>query len=296
MREQKRNPLIILATYWNERYFIEPSLWQIEALNPCEIIIADGCFDPRIPNHSTDGTREIINEFVAKNPNARMVSPIRAGFFLVFWMLLRGHKHLPWWTMFRPVRWKFLLRSMVMSSYRRNQAITFNYMIGLSRKWKPGRWFMTYDADHFYSDETLQNMQRFIREAGDEIGLITAHELTFFVDFTQCTTSHEKRVFPNMPHRIYADTLIQPTRSLVRETKSGKVSFFDFKKILAKHLYIFFEKNRDAGIYFHYKLNPPERFEAGYRLGDRKKPDVTNYKMKQFDGIHPSIIRDYFHL
>lgn len=296
MKNQRKNPIIILATYWNERYFIEPSLKQIDALNPCEIIIADGCFNPRVPNYSTDGTREIIEEFVAKRPHARMVSAQRPGFFRSIWMLLRGHRHLPWWTMFRPARWKFLFVSLLRTSYQRNEGLTLQHMISMSREWEPGIWFMTYDADQFYSDEMIGKIKELVNKKDASFGLITAAELTFFKDFDNCTSGFEKRIFSNMPHRIYPDTLIQPQRSMIRETKSGKSSFFKFRDILAKHLYFRHEKTVDGGIYFHYKISPAERYEAGYLVGKRKKPSPDCYLIEKFIGRHPRIIRDYFNI
>lgn len=288
----KKSKIILFATYWNERYWIEPSLRQIEVLNPCEIIVCDGCFDPKVTNYSTDGTREIIKEFVDCHPNTRIISARRPGFFKAAWTLLRGHKHLPWWTIFRPVRWKFFLKSLTMSSYRRNQAITFNYMISLSRNWKPGMWFMVYDADQFYSDEMIEEIKKIVNDEESPFDLITGKEITFFENFKQYTNSYEERTYNNMPHRIYYDTLIQPTRGIIREAKSGKG--FLFKNIWSRHLYIFFAKTIDAGIYFHYKFNTPDRFEAGYKLGDRKKPDPARCTTKKFSGSHPKIIKEYF--
>ena len=262
-KKSQKNGLIVFATYWNERYFIKPSLRQIEALNPSEIFICDGCFEPKVsPNQSTDGTHEIIEKFIETHPNAYLVSALRPGILKSFWLLLRGHKHLPWWTIFRPVRWKFLGISFGKVAYRRNQAITFNHMIGLSREWKPGSWFMTYDADQFYSDELVENIKEIVNGEND-IDLITADEWTFFRNFKEYTDEHDHRHFSNMPHRIHKDTLFQPTRSMIRETKSGKYSFWNFKKILAKHLYINHCKSIKGGNYFHYKLNSPERLKAG---------------------------------
>jgi len=295
-KKPQKNGLIILTSYWNERYLIKPSLRQIEALNPCEIFICDGCFDPKVfPSQSTDGTREIIEKFVETHPNAHFISALRPGFFSSTWSLLRGHKHLPWWTIFRPVRWKFLLISFGKVAYRRNQAIAFNRMISLSQKWKPNVWFMTYDADHFYTDETIEKIKE-ITNSENNFDLITANELAFFISFEQYTDDHDKRGFANMPHKIYADTLIQPTKCMIRETKSGRFSFFNYRKILAKHLYINFASSIKGGTYFHYKLNPPERLKAGYQLGDRKAPNPSDYKMKQFKGKHSRIIREYFGL
>ena len=38
--------LVVFATYWNEIEWIRPSLAQIDRIDPMEIIICDGCFDP----------------------------------------------------------------------------------------------------------------------------------------------------------------------------------------------------------------------------------------------------------
>ena len=291
---KNKNNLIIFATYWNEKYWIRASLAQIEKINPVEVIICDGCFDPKVPNYSTDGTRGIIKKFVSRHPNARMISALRPGFFHSAWLLLRGHRHLPWWTIFRPVRWKFLFKSLTLSSYRRNQAITFNYMISISSEWKPGIWFMTYDADQFYGDKMIEKIKEIVNDEESSFDLATGKEITFFGNFKQCTDSYEKRTYNNMPHRIYSDTLIQPTRGIIRETKSKKG--FLLKNLWSKHLYIFFAKTTDAGIYFHYKFNDPKRFDAGYQLGDRKKPDPRRCTTKKFSGSHPEIIQKYFKL
>lgn len=294
-KETKNNYLILFATYWNERYFIEPSLRQIEALNPKEIFICDGCFEPGVLNKSTDGTHEIIEKFVETHPNVHLISALRPGFFKTCWLLLRGHKHLPWWTIFRPVRWKFLIISFGKVAYRRNQAITFNHMVSLSKEWKSGAWFMPYDADQFYSDEMIEKIKQTTSNDND-FDLITGDEITFFAGFNQYTTDYDSRHFSNMPHRVYEDTLFQPTRSMIRETKSGKFSIFNFRKTLAKHLYIYFVKTIAGGNYFHYKLNSPERLKAGYELGDRGTPNPEKYQMKEFKGKHPKIIQDYFNL
>ena len=292
---KEKNNLIIFATYWNERYFIEPSLRQIEALNPKEVFICDGCFEPGVANRSTDGTREIIKKFIDTHPNAHLVSALRPSFFSSVWLLLRGHKHLPWWTIFRPVRWKFLITSFGKVAYRRNQAMTFNHMINLSKEWKIGGWFMPYDADQFYSDELIKRIKEIVNSEND-FDLITADELTFFRNFNEYTDQHDHRHFSNMPHRIYKDTLFQPTRSMIRETKSGKYSLRNFKKTLAKHLYINHCKSIKGGNYFHYKLNPPERLEAGHQLGDRGTLHPERYDMKKLKEEHPRIIKEYFNV
>jgi len=289
------NPLIILAVYWNERYFIEPSLKQIESLNPAEVIICDGCFNPKLPNYSTDGTREIIEKFVQSHSNIQLTSALRPGILKSIWFLLKGHRYLPWWTMFRFSRLKFLIVSIFRVPYQRNEGLTFQHMISLSKYWKPGMWFMTYDADQFYSDEMIAKIKETIQDSNQEADLLIGKEMTFFKDFNHFTVDYEKRVFSNMPHKIYKDTNIQPQRSQIRETKSKGI-FMNLRDILAKHLYFRFAKTKDVGFYFHYKLNPPERKEAGYKVGNRNKPNPSDYPEQEFSGQHPLVIKNYFNI
>lgn len=288
------NNLIIFATYWNESYWIKASLEQIKELDPIEVIICDGCFDPSIPNYSTDGTREIIEKFVNENKNARMISAQRPGYFLGLFMLLRGHKYLPLWTIFRFSRWKFLIKSIFMSSYRRNQAITFNYMISISKMWSDKRWFMSYDADQFYSDQMIYKIIEIIKNNDNAYGLMTGKEITFFNSFDQFTNLYEKRNYNNMPHKIYDDTIVQPTRGIMKENISRRGALF--KNFWSKYLYINNVPNIDVGYYFHYKINNPERCKAGYALGDRKEPAEERKQTNEFKGSHPSVIQNNFNL
>ena len=48
------NNIILMATYWNEAEFVKASLEQIDKIDPIEVIICDGCFDPKQPLNSTD--------------------------------------------------------------------------------------------------------------------------------------------------------------------------------------------------------------------------------------------------
>ncbi|MFC1926558.1 hypothetical protein ACFLWV_02275 [Chloroflexota bacterium] len=273
------NNIIIFATYWNEIDWVKPSLEQIDRINPVEIVICDGCFDPVQPNYSTDGTREIIEKFVAERDNARMVSALRRSKIESIISLLKGNSKSKSCNMLKPSRWLTALTSARKNVYRLNQAITFNYMISLSRFWEPGRWFMAYDADQFYSDEMINEFS--VTNEDSDYGLLTGKELTFFEDFTTYTGEYEKREYNNMPHRIYSNTMIKPTRDQILET------FFARKK------YVEAVRSKETGLYFHYKFNSP-RFQKGYELGDRKKPDISRYAHKEFKGEHPAVIRKYF--
>lgn len=279
MSAQKNN-LILFAVYWNEIDWIRPSLAQIDRLNPQEIIVCDGCFDPTRPNESTDGTREIIADFVAARPHARMISacryPRRSGVHRMW----RMHRHSPFWRRFTPGRALTVGSSLRKNIYRLNQALTFNHMIDLSTTWRPGSWFMTYDCDVFYSDAMLEQFDRHIAAAGDEIGLLGGDEQTFFEDFSHSSSGYEKRIYNNMPHRIRENTIIAPTREVLLES------------LFSRAYYVAREQVEHTGYYCHYKIQSPERRAAGYTLGNRKAPEAHRCTTTPFTLEHPRIVRD----
>jgi len=278
----KKNNIILLATYWNEIDWIKPSLEQIDMINPLEIIICDGCFDPNNPNYSTDGTSEIIKRFVAERDNAQMVSALRLSKINGVISLLKGNSKTKSYNILKPSRWLTALSSARKNVYRLNQATTFNYMISISKFWKPERWFMAYDVDQFYSDEMIKEFS--ITNEDNDYGLLTGKELTFFENFSKYTDEYEKREYNNMPHKIYPNTMIKPTRDPILE------SFFRRKK------YIKAVESKRTGFYFHYKFNTP-RFQKGYDLGDRKKPNIMKYVSKTLKTkYHPNIIKKYFNM
>ena len=286
------NNIILLATYWNERQWIEPSLKQIYEIDPIEIIICDGCFDPDKQNHSTDGTRKKIIDFVSENDNAKMVSAQRLWRPQGVLEMLRGHAQSKFRNLFSLSRINTVYRSIRTAAYRLNQALTFKYMISQSEKWKPGRWFMTYDADQFYSDETID---KFSLTIGDtDFGLLTAGERTFFNSFRQYTTEYEERTYNNMPHKIYPDTMIQPTRNLIleKETRTDK----PLKENWNNQLYIHHVNTKSVGSYNHYKIKSLDqnRYEEGYELGDRSRPNEEQYLMKDYSKGHPKVIQEHF--
>ena len=133
---KEKTNIILLATYWDEIDWIKPSLEQIDKINPIEVIICDGCFDPKIKNpHSTDGTREIIAEWVAKHDNARLISPIRTNKTRAFLRLFSLHNKLSFKNYLFPSRLFSAIGGLRKSNYRINQALTFNMMISLSKHW-----------------------------------------------------------------------------------------------------------------------------------------------------------------
>lgn len=277
------NNLIVFATYWNEAQWIEASLQQILKIDPIEIIICDGNFDPRVSNYSTDGTREIINKFVSENSDrALLISAERKH------SLFRGinfftdagldGESIP------PIRLRYSVASqLIIHEYRVNQALTFSKMMNLSKRWKRGRWVMTLDADQFYSDQVIEAFE-VTNDRASNLGIITADELTFPDNFNYFSSEYEFRTWNNMPHKIVGNMAVYPTRHFVMENKFSFEHIHEFAPAL------------HAGTYHHYKFREDQsRLDAGYKLGDRQPPSPHRFAALQpFDGKHPAVIRENF--
>lgn len=274
-----KDNLIIFATYWNECDWIKASLAQIDALNPRKVIIVDGCYDPKQPNTSTDGTREIIEAWVASHPQASMISALRFSRLAGLWFLFGVGMRL----------WNFPLRVALMFYYSRthiyriNQAATFAHMLRMSRA-QQGDWIMHIDADQFYPDDMVKTIIHLTASPDTQAELLTANEQTFFDDFSHYTTEYEKRNYNNMPYRLSKHALIVPTRDVVTEQYPKPVVYGKDTSIKKQHI----------GNYFHYKFRPfaREREDASYTVGDRKKPTTSTYAQQKFDGTHPDCVRD----
>jgi hypothetical protein len=275
------NNIILFATYWNEIEWIKPSLEQILKIDPIEIIICDGNFDPRVENKSTDGTHEIIKEFVSKNSSrARMISATRANSFT------RGAKFFSQSgrrdEVIKPSRLNYTFRSQFrFNPYRVNQALTFSRMMRMSSKWKEGNWVMTYDADQFYTDELINKFT--ICNEDTDLDLITADEWTFPESFSEYATGYELRKWNNMPHKIKKGMAIYPTRHIVQESLFNHRQYHEMENIY------------HAGIYHHYKFrNDKGRLAAGYNLGDREPPKTERYQgLRKREGDLPEIIKSF---
>lgn len=280
----KMNDIIVFAACWNEKDLLKASLEQLDMIDPAETIICDGCFDPKEPLHSTDGTYEMLKEYVQKRRREgrriQLIEPQRKSLIGAFFSILRMNSKDNPLHMLKPSRWRTLFYTLSLHEYRRNQAITFNSMISRSSLWKPERWFMTYDSDQFYPDDFIGSLE--ITNKKTVYGLLTAHEKTFFKDFSHYTDEYESRRSNNMPHKIYGNTVICLTRNVAIE---GFVRRRSYEEIVP---------SKPVGACFHYKFPRNGRLEQSYTLGDRRKPQISSYKMKIFTGKHPSIIKRYF--
>lgn len=283
-----RSKLIILATYWNEIEWINASLSQILKLNPIEVVLCDGNFDPRFPNYSTDGTSQIIENFVKNAPfKCTKINAIRrANNFL----------SLPKINLFRCKNNRqffsvgsiknSLYSKFVFNSYRVNQALTFAYMSKLCNHWNSSNWFMTLDADQFYTDNLIENIYTLLNDNPNEYQLMTAKELTFPFDFFHYTTKYEQRTWNNMPHKIIDNISFYPTRHPMIENLFLSKTYQNNVKSI--HL----------GEYHHYKFRSSlSRLNAGYSLGDRQPPSPERYNdLINYVGAYPNSILENFEI
>lgn len=265
--------MIVLATYWNEIDWIELSLRQIDELDAEEVIVCEGCFDPKYPIRSTDGTRECIEEWAAKRNEVTIVSAMRVARWKTVSSVLRGAG--PGLSL-SPARLVHGVASLRKSRYRINQAYTFSMMIRHSRLWRPGAWYMTIDADQYYPKDMISRFRNLCTPESD-VGLLTASERTFISDFQHYTTDYEKRPYNNMPHRIHSRMFVRPTRDVLIDSW-----FRTFK-------HIEYYRTVHVGEYFHYKFRPgdPNRTALTYAVGDRASPEWSEYALKEFSGRHP---------
>ncbi len=275
------NNIVLFATYWNELEWIELSLEQILKIDPVEIIICDGNFDPRYENRSTDGTREIIQSFVKENSSrARMISAVRSKRYRQWFdfTVHAGRKK----SVIYPSRLRAAARiQLKLNEYRINQALTFSKMMRMSNKWKLGRWVMSYDADQFYTDELIDFFS-LTNDNNCEFDLITADEYTFPNNYSNYTEKYEKRKWNNMPHRIKENMAVYPTRHFMVETPFKALNYQDNMRSV------------HGGVYHHYKFRKDSgRLAAGYSLGDRKPPENDRFHdLKSLDASElPEIIR-----
>ena len=65
--------LIVIARYWNDIEWINASLEQIEYWKPDEVYLCEGNWDRKFEARSTDGTRELLDEYVLGKDNYHII-------------------------------------------------------------------------------------------------------------------------------------------------------------------------------------------------------------------------------
>ena len=147
---------VLIARYWNEIEWVHTSLKYILQWDPDRIIISEGNWSPHPSfkgrEFSTDGTREIVQQFVKDNKD-------RATF-------IEGVRNL--------------------NDYRKNQAATCNKALEISKA-KHGDWFITIDCDSFIHDWAINIIKSIMmsRRTGYYFPYMINH---FFWDIETCAT------------------------------------------------------------------------------------------------------------
>lgn len=138
--------LIISARYWNNTDWIEASLKHIEAWGADEVWISEGNWDKKLPQHSTDDTRAIIEDFSANLKNVHVFDNCR-----------------------------------VYDNYRYNQALTSN-MVMEKANVQPGDWMLIVDSDHFYRKQDIDFIKNEIKVYGDNFDYYILSTFCFLKD------------------------------------------------------------------------------------------------------------------
>jgi len=163
--------LVLIARYWNEIEWINTSLEYIFQWNPDKVIISEGnwsshpAFKGR--EHSTDGTREILQQFAKANKDRVQ--------------LINGER--------------------VSKDYRTNQAATCRKALELSGA-KPGDWFITIDCDSFISQESIDTIKILMKISGAYYFPYLINH--FMWDLETCVTLRD--IHGNLlPRKIHSD-------------------------------------------------------------------------------------------
>lgn len=148
--------LIILARYWNDIDFLQASLNQIDYWNADLVYLSDGAWDQNFEAHSTDGTRELLEEYAKAKDNTFVIDNVREN-----------------------------------KNYRINQANTSNLVMKLA-KWQPDDWMMIVDVDHFYTMKDIDSVKRMVDEEGDQFDYFVYKVNNFFYDLRRCQETFDK--------------------------------------------------------------------------------------------------------
>lgn len=279
------NPrLFVFACFLNERAMLPSSLEQLDLLPAHEIHIADGCFDRRFAEHSTDGTFEMLQGFAAERNNVVLHQVVRAT---------KVHNILSWiWFILFPPHPKkatfarIATKLFQTNNYRLNQAATFNQMLRQSSA-RNSDWIMTYDADEYFDDAAVA--------AFSSLHLFTdvvpIRERTFVGGLTREALRYpttELR-FWNVPHRVQPYMQFLPPRLIawpVRRSlqKRSLRKPWPYRVASAPT-----SGPSPVGTLFHYKFFDAVRSEEAYRLGDRKPPDMHRLETTTVKAPHPDI-------
>lgn len=259
---------------------IEAALKQLDELPAYEIHIADGCFDLKKPEHSTDGTLERLKDYAKSREN------------VVFHRVVRQSKRqniLDWIKyVFVPISLQKLAYAGLVSrlaninNYRLNQAATFNRMLVAANASEQSDWVMTYDADEYFDDNALRafgNLQDFST-------VVPIAERTFIGSLSQEAMKYPTTPlrYWNVPHPVVPFMRFGPPRQILWPARGGGRRRWRFKLSSAPR-----KGASPVGTVFHYKSFDVIRQAEAYALGDRKAPEPDRVSTTTVEAEHPRI-------
>lgn len=174
--------LIILARYWNDMDMLQASLDQINYWTEdieSEVYLAEGTWDQKLPAHSTDGTRQFLEDWAVKR-------------------ILKG-KHV---CIVNNVRENV--------NYRINQANTSN-LVMLLTDWQPDDWMMIVDVDQFYTKADIDAVKMLMKS--DKYDFFTYKVNNFFYDLQHCQETVDSTQ-SRLPSRLVEGSFWRQTNHL----------------------------------------------------------------------------------
>lgn len=137
------NRLIVSARYWQNIDWVQASLKHIEAWGADEVYISEGSWDQQFKPRSTDGTREVIEDFAQGKENYHVFDNTR-----------------------------------ISDNYRYNQALTSNVVMA-SAKAEVGDWMLIIDSDHMYAKEGISFIKKLMVDSYDFFDYFTTETYCF---------------------------------------------------------------------------------------------------------------------
>lgn len=167
--------LVIFARFWNDADWLEAALEHIEAWRPDAVVFSEGCWDPKRPARSTDGTRERLERYASELPETHLIDNLRDD------------------------------------DYRVNQANTCNKAMQVADV-KPNDYVMVVDCDFYYNQEMINLTQSSMKnEQYDYASIVQMN----FWDSTELYYPRITKTSPQIPQRVFPGARWVPTCHLI---------------------------------------------------------------------------------
>lgn len=194
---ESTNPsrLIILARYWNDLDFLQASINQIDYWDADLVYLSEGAWDQDFEPRSTDGTRELLEEYAKSKENTFVIDNIRAN-----------------------------------KNYRINQANTSNLVMQLANC-QPGDWMMIIDVDQFYLKEHIDKIKKIIAEEGDNFDYFAYEVCNFLYNLNEYDRTYDTNQ-SRLPSKLVKGCCWVQTNHLSVGSKTYDKSGLVRKKVL----------------------------------------------------------------